>query len=252
MTMLVSLTSLVLAVAPFGPQSDSLPGKRTLDSYPFQIGERLDYSAKIGMLRLGDASIQVAALDTVRGVPTFRFRYSIEGGNFLFKINSVSESWTSIDEFKSLRFRHNSQENDKTYLRDYDIFPDSGFYRQRGKEGQQPTPPQPLDDASLLYFVRTTPLEIGQVYRFDKYFINDKNPLVIRVLKRERMDLPDGSKVDCLVLNPVIDDKGMFADRAEARLWITDDARRIPVQIRSKYPWGTVTLRIEKMTLAGD
>jgi hypothetical protein len=45
----------------------------------------------------------------------------------------------------------------------------------------------------------------------------------------------------------------MFADRAEARLWITDDARRIPVQIRSKYPFGTVTLKLEKMTFAsGD
>ena len=137
----------------------------------------------------------------------------------------------------------------ETYLRDYDIYPDSGYYRQRGKEGHQPTPSQPLDDASLLYFVRTTPLEMGKSYRFDKYFIKEKNPLVIRVLKRERMELPDGTKVDCLVLNPVIDDKGMFADRAEARLWITDDERRIPVQIRSKYTWGTVTLRLEKISL---
>ena len=112
------------------------------------------------------------------------------------------------------------------------------------------TPEQPLDDTAILYYVRSTPLELGKTYRVDKYFRQDKNPLVIRVLKREKMTLPDGSSVDCLVLNPVIDDRGMFADRAEARLWITDDARRIPVQIRSKYPFGTVTLRLEKMKLA--
>ena len=64
------------------------------------------------------------------------------------------------------------------------------------------------------------------------------------------LELPDGSKVNCFVLNPVIDDRGMFADRAEARLWITDDARRIPVQIRSKLAFGTVTLRLAQMTFA--
>jgi hypothetical protein len=211
------------------------------------VGERLDYSAKLGMLKLGEASIHVAAIDTVRGEPTFLFRFQLEGGNFLFRVKTILESWTSTADFKSLRFRNDNTENDRTRLREYEIFPDSGFYRQRGHEKPQPTPAQPLDDASLLYFVRSTPLEVGRTYRFDKYFQQAKNPLVIRVLKREQMSLPDGSKVACLVLNPIIDDRGMFADRADARLWITDDARRLPVQIRSRYPFGTVTLKLEKM-----
>ena len=32
-------------------------------------------------------------------------------------------------------------------------------------------------------------------------------------------------------------------------LWVTDDVRRIPVQIRSKYSFGEVTLVLDKMTL---
>ena len=62
------------------------------------------------------------------------------------------------------------------------------------------------------------------------------------------MDLPDGTKVDCLVLNPIVGDK-TFSKRADARLWITDDARRIPVQIRTTQ-YGTITLRLQKMTPA--
>lgn len=249
MNLMISLVSVLAAAGQAGVSDPPAPaGARTLASYPFRAGERLDYTAKLGMLKLGEASIHVAAVDTVRGEPAFLFRFTLEGGNFLFKINNTIESWTTVADFSSLRFRSDSRENDKTYLRDYDIYPDSGYYLQRGKTARQPTPRQPLDDASLLYFVRTTPLEVGKSYRFDKYFMTEKNPLIIRVLKRETMELPDGSKVDCLLLNPVIDDKGMFADRADARLWITDDVRRLPVQIRSKYPWGTVTLRLDKMT----
>jgi hypothetical protein len=240
MAILVSLAAVLLAGQ---PASSTLPLK-----YPFAVGEEFRYAAKLGMLKLGEASMHVVGIDTVRGAPSFRFRFRLSGGNFLFRIDNVLESWTTVGDFKSLRFRNDNKENDRARLSEYEIYPDSGFYRQRGKETPEPTPEHPLDDAAILYFVRSTPLEVGKTYRFEKYFKSEKNPLLIRVLRREKMDLPDGTSADCLVLNPVIDDRGMFADRAEARLWLTDDARRIPVQIRSKYPFGTVTLRLDKMS----
>jgi hypothetical protein len=219
--------------------------------YPFAVGEKFEYDAKLGMLSLGEASIHVVSIDTVRGEPSFLFRFRLDGGKFgLFRIQTILESWTTVGDFKSLRFRNDNRENDQSRLREYDIFPDSGFFRQRGLATTEPTPSQPLDDAAILYYMRQTPLEVGQTYRVEKYFKQNKNPLVIRVLKREKMKLPGGAEVECLVLNPVIGDRGMFADRADARLWVTDDERRIPVQIRSSYPFGTVTLRLEKMTLS--
>ncbi|MHB1326943.1 MAG: DUF3108 domain-containing protein [Gemmatimonadales bacterium] len=236
---LISITALFAAAAP----SDTA----TVASYPFKVGERLVYDAKLGMLKLGEGSIHVAGMDTVRGEETFRFRFQLEGGNFVFKLKSVLESWTTVSDFKSLRFRNDNTENDRNRLRDYDIYPDSGFYRQRGRDAKEATPSHPLDDASFLYFVRTADFEVGKTYRFEKYFMNDKNPLLIRVLKKEEMTLPDGRKVNCWVLNPVIDDRGMFADRADARLWITDDAARLPVQIRSKLAFGSVTLRLTRI-----
>jgi hypothetical protein len=96
-----------------------------------------------------------------------------------------------------------------------------------------------------------TPLEVGQKYTYDRYFKKETNPVTIEVLKRERMELPDGSKVQCLVLHPVIDTKGMFSKRSDTRIWLTDDARRLPVQIRTKFPFGTITLRLRDMVLAG-
>jgi hypothetical protein len=83
----------------------------------------------------------------------------------------------------------------------------------------------------------------------DRYFRKEKNPVTIEVVKREKMELPDGSKVPCLVLHPVIDTKGMFSKRSDTRIWLTDDARRLPVQIRSKFPFGTITLRLKEMVV---
>jgi hypothetical protein len=219
--------------------------------YPVGVGEVFEYSAKSGFITLGSASMRVARVDTVRGIPAFLFRFHIEGGNRLFRLNDINESWTSVDGLVSLRFHQEMNQNSRQKFRRFEILPDSGYYRQEGVAATPKTPAHPLDDAAIVYFLRAYPgpLEEGKAYAFDNYFKAEKNPLIVRVHRRETMELPDGSKVPCLVLQPTIGESGLFSNRSDARIWITDDARRIPVQIRSRLPWLTVTLRLERMTL---
>jgi hypothetical protein len=151
----------------------------------------------------------------------------------------------------SLRFHQEMNQNDKHRVRRFEILPDSGYYRQEGVAKTQKTPPNAVDDAAIVYYLRTQrQMEVGKAYQFDNYFKAVKNPLIVRVHARETMELPDGTKVPCLVIQPMIGDDGLFSNRSDARIWITDDARRIPVQIRSRLPWLTITLRLEDMTLA--
>jgi hypothetical protein len=226
----------------------SVPLPRAPD-YPFAVGETLTYSAKLGLLTLGQGTLQVAAIDSLRGRETFRFRFRLTGKTMFYSMDDVLESWVSTESFESHRFVQDFNENDKPKHRTYEIFPDSGFFREVGRDTTYATPDDPLDDAAFFYFVRITPLEVGKTYSFDRYFRKDKNPVTIEVVKREKMELPDGTEVACLVLHPVIDTKGMFSKRSDTRLWLTDDARRLPVQIRSKFNFGTVTLRLKEMVV---
>jgi hypothetical protein len=220
-------------------------------TYPFAVGEKLSYTAKLGMLKLGSGTLEVASIDTVRGVESFRLRFRLRGKTMFYSLDDVLESWIGTSDLNSRRFVQDFVENDKTIKRQFEIFPDSGYYRERGKEAVHETPNDPLDDAAFFYFVRVTPLKVGEKYTYDRYFRKDKNPVTIEVLKREKLELPDGSKVQCLVLHPTIDTKGLFSKRSETRIWLTDDVRRLPVQIRTKFPFGTITLRLEDMTLPG-
>jgi hypothetical protein len=226
----------------------SAPAPRAPD-YPFVVGETLTYSAKLGMLTLGSGTLQVAAIDSLRGRETFRFRFRLTGKTVFYSLDDVLESWVSTESFESHRFVQDFNENDKPKHRTFEIYPDSGFFREVGRDTTYATPENPLDDAAFFYFVRITPLEVGKTYTYDRYFRKDKNPVTIQVVKREKMELPDGTEVPCLVLHPVIDTKGMFSKRSDTRLWLTDDVRRLPVQIRSKFNFGTVTLRLKDMVV---
>jgi Protein of unknown function (DUF3108). len=239
--------SVLLAVALLqGGAPDSPPPCRAI---PGPVGETLTYSAKLGLLSLGAGTLEVAGLDTVRGAQSFRFRFRLQGKTIIYSLDDVLESYVGTRDLVSRRFVQDFVENDKPSHRRYEIYPDSGFFRENGKPDAQPSPPDPLDDAAFFYFVRVTPLEVGKKYVYNRYFRKDKNPVTIEVTKRERMELPDGRNVDCLVLHPVIETNGMFSKRSDTQIWLTDDARRLPVQIRSKFPFGTITLRLKDMKL---
>jgi hypothetical protein len=226
-------------------------GGPSASSYPFQVGERLQYAAKLGILRLGTGWMSVNGIDTVRGAESFVFEFGLDAAAPFYKSRNVMQSWTGTGDLISRRFRQDLVENGKERKRYFEIFPDSLKYVQEQRPGSKESVADPLDDAAFFYFLRTIPLEVGKSYKYDRYFKKDLNPVVIKVVKREKMELPDGKEVACLILNPVVGEEGLFAPKSRAMLWLTDDERRIPVQIRAKLPFGTVTLRLEKVSLNG-
>ena len=73
-------------------------------AYPFALGEKLSYSAKLGMLTLGSATLEVASIDTVRGVESFRLRFRLKGKNAFYSLDDVLESWVGTSDLISRRF----------------------------------------------------------------------------------------------------------------------------------------------------
>lgn len=235
------------APAPRLPQAAAHPAPPT---YPFSVGEKFQYAAKLGIIRLGTAWMSVTGIDTVRGHESFVFEFGLDASAPFYKSKSVLQSWTGTQDLVSRRFHQDLVENGKPRKRYFEIFPDSLFYTQENRVGTKPSVSDPLDDAAFFYFLRTLPLEVGKTYTYERYFKADRNPVKITVVKRERMEMPDGSKVDCMILNPVVGEDGLFAPRSKAMLWITNDERRIPVQIKAKLSFGSVTLLLESVTPA--
>lgn len=240
--------ALLLQVTPVSLQT---PAKMT--AVPFGVGEVLEYRGKFGFIPAGTAMLSVLPSDTVRGVNSWKFSLTsgirVNAGLFKFDNSTTLMSWTGIDDFVSRRFTKRLEENGKVRNEDFRIFPDSGFFR-RNADAPKPTSKAPLDDVAFIYYLRTMPLEMKKVYKFDRYFRSEKNPVTVQVVKREEMELPDGTKVKCLVIHPVVDEpNGMFSKTSDARIWLTDDARRIPVRIETTYNFGTVALELKKITL---
>jgi Protein of unknown function (DUF3108) len=183
--------------------------------------------------------MEVQPMDTVRGIETWHTVFHIRGGVPGFRVNDVMESWMDVRTLSSLRHRQDLDEGSRERERRFEIYPDS-VYVEEGKE-PLPTVTLPLDDGSFLYFVRTVPLEIGKEYSFDRYFRPDRNPVRIQVLRRERVRVPAG-EFDAVVVRPIIKARGIFSENGRAEVWLTDDDRRLMVQMKSHLRFGSLSL----------
>jgi len=156
------------------------------------------------------------------------------------------DSWTALEDFSSRRFVQDFHEAGRERLNEYEMFPDSGFYRQAGVDTTMPTVEHPLDDTAFFYFVRTVDLVPGQRYEFNNYFKPDRNPVVIEAIRRDTLDLPAG-RFATIEIRLIIKGNGIFREAADARMWLTDDDRKIMVQMKSKFSFATITLRLESV-----
>jgi Protein of unknown function (DUF3108) len=216
---------------------------RLVDRFP--VGEKLIFDAKYGIVRLGRAELEVVEDDEIRGVPTRHFRFTLSANALgIIRLHDEFDSWVGRDDFVSRRYVQNYNEPQQKKRNEYEIFPDSGYYRQTDIDSVLPLAADPLDEYAFLYFARTLDLTPGARYEFDRYFRPDRNPVVIEVIERDTVEVPAGT-FPTVVLHPIIKGGGIFKESADARLWITDDDRRLIVQVQSKFLGiGTITLRL--------
>jgi hypothetical protein len=214
---------------------------------PWAVGEYLEYSVKYGPISAGSGRMQVLARDTVRGRPVWRMRFDFSGGILMARVNDMFDSWLDAETHNTLRFEQNLNEMGKRRHRLYEVYPDRKMFRLNTEEERESVA-DPLDDAAFFYFLRTIPMEIGKSYDFHRYFDPRANPVTIRVLRREKIEVPAG-QFDAIVIQPMIKTNGLFSEGGHAELWLSDDNRRILLQMKSKLGISSLNLYLRKFTL---
>lgn len=211
---------------------------------PFGPGEVLTYKVMLGIFTIGESTMQLPAIEATRGIPTYRVEWRIKGGIPFFKVDTKFKSWIDIERLVSLRFIQDQHEGHYTRFREFQFFPEQRRWKRtdNNEEGVLATP-LPLDDLSFIYFARSLKLEVGKQYRFNRYFKESGNPVIVKVLRRDQRVVPAGT-FKTIVVQPIIRTKGLFSEGGKAELHLTDDPRRILVYLKTEMPGINLTLHL--------
>jgi Protein of unknown function (DUF3108) len=104
------------------------------------------------------------------------------------------------------------------------------------------------DVLSAIYFIRTQPLEVGKTFEI---FIGDGGrvyKIPVKVVEKKRMRTILG-RLDVFRVNPELFGPGRLIDeeKGEFSIWITADARHIPVRGRIKTDYGTFDIKLKRI-----
>lgn len=238
---------MILFYPPAGGLSEELISGQSQSRMPFEPGEKLMFDLRWSFIKAGQASLEVDSVKTINGRKAYHFVLKARSTPFLdlfYKIRDRIDAYADIKMTHSMLYTKKQREG-KTH-RDivvrFDHNTRKAHYSNFNKK-RHPIPIQPgtFDPLSIFYFSRLFDLRENQVLTRP---VSDGKKCVIgeaRVLRRETLDLSCG-RFDTFLIEPDLKHVGgVFEKSREAKIqiWITADARRIPVRVKSKVAVGS-------------
>ncbi len=117
--------------------------------------------------------------------------------------------------------------------------------RNTTKEQQGQIPACVTDSLSAIFYAGSQKLTVGQDFRMPLADAMRTVAVTMKVESREDVKTPAGTFTTIRV-QPTAD-SGVVKNRGTITIWYTDDARHLPVQIRARLLWGTITFRLQSV-----
>jgi len=230
---------------------------------PFAAGETLTYEAKVSKIISGMA---VADLTFVVGEPSpgeLQIKADAKSKGTLLKLARYSFLYSFATSIDTDKFRVKVTERkatEKERVRTGEAKFDYGEKRVTYVESDPAEPmkaprkiasdieDQTQDVVSGIYSLRLLPLAVGKRFEITVSDSGLVYEVPVRVTARELQKTVLG-KVWCFRVEPDVFGRGrMVEDEGHMTLWITDDARRIPVRSRIDTTFGRVEVRLKSVS----
>lgn len=217
----------------------------------WQTGEQLTYQVKYGFFRAGTSVFAVEGEETLNGRRVVKFSSNITSSpGFFFRINDTARSFSDASSLMTYRYEkiQRGQEENSTNIT---VFNHGARSAQRTEDGHAHAPipmvPNSIDVLGAIYYVRTQAMRVGQVLKFPVHDGKRDYGMEVTVRKAERITVPAGT-FDCLMIEPRLRQAdGTIRKKGQMTLWVTNDARKIPVQIRIQLGFGSLTASLQTM-----
>lgn len=105
--------------------------------------------------------------------------------------------------------------------------------------------PTTVDTYTSFYMVRGMKLEPGKSVYVDILDSKKQWRVEVQVLRREKVKTKLG-EFRTVVIKPMLKSEGIFDQKGELLVWLTDDDRHVPVKMKSKVIVGSVTATLVK------
>jgi len=246
---LLAITVLIVRSHALEPSSEPVENLKTLR--PFQMGERLVYKVSYMGVPAGEAVMEVSEKIKFKGREVYHIVSTVESNDFIsffYPVKDRVESFVDAEEFYSHYIKINQRQGKKRRKKtiDFDQVLHRAIQIKTDKVKSEvrtevfQIPPRVQDSLSSLYYFRMHQnLVPGESVFIDVHESKKNWELEIQVLGREELKTTLGT-FKTIKAKALIRFEGVFMDKGDVTLWLTDDERHIPLLIRTKIKIGHI------------
>jgi len=223
---------------------------------PFKVGEVLTYDVSwSSYLTAGTATMTVKDRHAVGG-GAFVYDFVAEGkpSSLLDKLYHVyykAESLLMTRSFEPSLATMFSDERGRQKLRttrfvtptSIEVEPKPGAPKEK-----HAVPKLTLDPLSAIYVIRAVPVKAGQIISMPVVDNGDIYTVRWQVAGPEAVATPMGAQSAWRLVPALTDEKGKPVSKYKMVLWLSVDARRVPLKFQAGLPVGSFTLTLSKIT----
>jgi Protein of unknown function (DUF3108) len=222
----------------------------------FMLGETLTYRISwSNIVTAGTAVMEVVGDKMPSGRKVLRFiasTHSVGVVDAVYPVNDRVESIFDPQIMQSLSFSLSENHGKRTRRRSltFDHTGRTVVSRLNNDPPQTLTIPDPVQDAlSSLFYLRTRKdFTIGRTHVIEVHDSGKNWSVEVQTLAREKVKTPAG-EFDTIKVKTFPKYEGVFMNKGEIFIWLTDDSRKIPVLMKSTIAIGSIMSTLTDMKL---
>lgn len=239
---------LALCITVWSPDPAGCQEEPAFEAAPcvYGPGERMVFSIGYGPIKAGEGILEVVGLTEYKGHTCYNIQSKANSNRFFSSIYKVRDKITSYIDVETLYSRYfNKRLREGDYKKNVEIDFDHIAGEARYTNGETyPIASGVQDVLSAFFYVRNLDLEVGKVFHVPAHSSRRTYDLKVIIHGKEKVEVEAGTW-NCYVVEPVIEGDGLFKHEGKLTLYITDDAHRIPVLIKTKVPVGSIDVELK-------
>jgi hypothetical protein len=222
---------------------------RKIDNKAFKEGEKITFDVNYGFVTAGIAVMEITRVKRISGRKAYNVVFTVNtvpSFDWIFKVRDRYETYIDVEGLFPWRFEQHIREG--SFSRDFSAFFDQRRQKAKTSSGEYEVPEYVNDILSAFYLARTfvySNLKISDMILMQNFYKDKVYDLNVKYLGKDRISVEAGT-FDCVVVEPLVQEGGLFKSEGSIIVWLTDDDLRVPVRVKTKVVIGSIDSELTK------
>ncbi len=216
---------------------------RKVENNAFTVGEKLTFDVRYGFVTAGVASFNIPQMKRISGREAYYVTFEVNtvpSFDWIYKVRDRYVDYIDKEGLFPWRFEQHIREGG--YSRDFSAFFDQRKGKAKTSEGEYDIPKYVNDIVSAFYLARTfdySNMKVDDKFHLQNFYKDKVYDLDVRYVGRETVEVPAG-KFDCIIVEPLVQEGGLFKSEGSILVWLTNDKIKMPVKVKTKVIVGSI------------